>query len=69
MTQVALFYALSQVHRHLLLRTLSWCKVSPQLLDGNDGGDCVKSSIDASVRTMFDPLFASVTCLAVLFFR
>ena len=24
---------------HLLLRTLSWCVVSPQLLDGNDGGD------------------------------
>ena len=35
--------------------------------DGNDGGDCVKSSSDAGVRTMFDPLFASVTCLAVLF--
>ena len=52
---------------HLLLRTLSWCKVWPQLLDGNDGGDCVKSSSDAGVRTLFDFFFASVTCLAVLF--
>ena len=52
---------------HLFLRTLSWCKVSQQLLDGNDSGDCVKSSSDAGVRTMFDPLFASVTCLTVLF--
>ena len=52
---------------YLSLRTLSWCKVSPQLLDGNDSGDCVKSSSDASVRTIFDPFFASVTSLAVLF--
>ena len=52
---------------YLLLRTLSWCKVSPQLLDGDDSGDCVKSSSDAGVRTMFDPFFASVTCLALLF--
>ena len=42
---------------HFLLRTLSWCKVSPQLLDGNDGGDCVKSSSDAGVRTLFDLFF------------
>ena len=41
----------------------------PQLLDGNDGGDCVKSSSDAGVRTMFDLFFASVTCLALLFPR
>ena len=37
--------------------TLSWCEVSPQLLDDNDGGDCVKSSSDAGVRTMFDFFF------------
>ena len=52
---------------HLFLRALSQCEVSPQLLDGNDGADCVKSSSDAVVRTMFHSFFASVTCLALLF--
>ena len=40
---------------HLFLRTLSWCKVSLQFLDGNDGADCVKSSKFIGILTRVEP--------------